>query len=166
MKTLSGWTRGAAAPFLFGTALALLLPAGPAAAHTDEHLDSQRAPNGGQTRAAGAYHFELVVVRDSKAARDNPVVVYLTDHAGAKVPSKGASGTATLLGSGVKATAALAPDGDNRLKGMAAYASVPDLKVVVSVTMPGQSAEQARFTPLAPAKGDPKGDHKGGHGKH
>ena len=77
------------------------------------------------------------------------VVVYLTDHAGTKIPSAGAAGTATLLGASGKATATLQPDGENRLKGVAKYASAPDMKVVLSITLPGKPAEQARFTPFA-----------------
>jgi len=128
-------------------------------AHTDDVLDTQKAPNGGQLRMAGVYHYELVVAKDSKDAKDNAVIVYVTDHAGTKVPTGGASGTATILAGKAKATATLAPDGDNRLKGMAKYLSAPDMKVVVSITFPGKAAEQARFTPLAAAK-DGHMDHK------
>ena len=87
------------------------------------------------------------------------MVVYVTDHAGTKAPTNGASGTATLLAGKTKATATLVPDGDNRLKGIANYASAPDMKVVVSIAFPGKAAEQARFTPLAAAK-DGHADHK------
>ena len=118
-------------------------------AHSDEVLDTQKAPNGGQLRMAGVYHFELVVAKDSKETKEGPVVVYVTDHAGAKIPTVGAGGTATILAGKQKASVKLVPDGDNRLKGMATYSSTPDMKVVVSITLPGKSAEQARFTPLA-----------------
>ena len=134
-------------------------------AHTDEILDTQKAPNGGQLRMAGVYHFELVVAKASKEAKDNPVVVYVTDHAGTKVSTVGAGGTATILAGKQKASITLVPDGDNRLKGVGKYASTPDMKVVVSVTVAGKPAEQARFTPLAqtasaaPAK-DGHMDHK------
>ena len=142
-----------AATGVFGLASPALL------AHTDEVLDTQQAPNGGQLRMAGAYHYELVVAKDSKEAKDKPVVVYVTDHAGTKVPTGGASGTATILAGKSKATATLLPDGDNRLKGTARYASAADMKVVVSITFPGKSAEQARFTPMTAAK-DGHTDHK------
>ena len=145
--------------FLFAAASALGLASPTLLAHTDEVLDTQKAPNGGQLRMAGAYHYELVVAKDSKEAKDNVVVVYVTDHAGTKVPTSGASGTATILAGKAKATATLAPDGDNRLKGMAKYQSTPNMKVVVSITFPGKAAEQARFTPLTAAK-DGHTDHK------
>ena len=139
------------------------LSTGAALAHSDEYLDTQAAPNGGQLRMAGIYHFELVVAKDGKEAKDNPVVVYVTDHAGTKVPTAGAKGTVTILSGKAKATVNLAPDGDNRLKGTGTYASTSDMKAVVSVTLAGKSAEQARFTPLAMPKAmaqDGHADHK------
>ncbi len=142
---------------------ALIVPA-TARAHSDGVLDTQTAPNGGQLRVAGVYHLELVVARDSQEAKDNPVVVYVTDHAGTKVPTVGAGGTVTLLGGKQKTSVKLVPDGDNRLKGVGKYASTPDLKAVVSVTVAGKPAEQARFTPLAPMA--PAAMAKDGHTDH
>lgn len=139
------------------------LSGGTALAHSDEYLDTQQAPNGGQLRMAGVYHFELVVTKDSKEAKNNPVIVYVTDHAGSKVPTAGAKGTVTILAGKAKATVNLAPDGDNRLKGTGTYASTSDMKAVVSVTLAGKAAEQARFTPLAMPKAmaqDGHADHK------
>jgi hypothetical protein len=118
-------------------------------AHSDEYLDSQPTPHGGQMHMAGAYHFELVLVKDSKEARDNTVLVYITDHAMQKIPSAGASGNVTLLWGKEKSSAVLKADGDNRLKGTARYASLADLKAVVTISFPGKTTEQARFTPLA-----------------
>jgi hypothetical protein len=131
--------------------LAAGLIAATAFAHTDEYLDTQPTPNGGQMRMAGAWHYELVVARDSQAQQDRPVIVHVTDHAGAKVSTVGASGTATILSGKIRTTVTLSPDGDNRLRGAGKYASTPDMKVVVSVALPGKPAEQARFTPLAKA---------------
>lgn len=141
------------------------LSTGAVLAHSDEYLDTQKAPNGGQLRMAGIYHFELVVAKDSKEAKDNPVVVYVTDHAGTKVPMAGAKGTVTILSGKAKATVSLAPDGDNRLKGKGTYASTPDMKAVVSITLPGKAAEQARFTPLAKADAMAQ-DGRSGHVMH
>lgn len=133
---------------------AALLAAGAAFAHDDATLDATSAPHGGQLRMAGIYHFELVLVKDSKTAKDNPILVYLSDHAGNKIPSAGASGSVTLLSGATKASAALQPDGENRLKGVAKYASAPDTKAVLSITLPGKPPEQARFTPFANAGTD------------
>jgi hypothetical protein len=120
-----------------------------AQAHDDAYLDTVAAPHGGQLRMSGAVHFELVLAKDSPSAKDNAIAVYVTDHAGTKIPTAGATGTVTLLSGKSKVTTALKPDGDNKLKGSATYASTPDLKAVVSITLPGQAAQQARFTPLA-----------------
>lgn len=133
------------------TALTLASVTGPALAHDDATLDTMKTPNGGQLRMANAYHFELVVVKNSKEVKENPVLVFVTDHAGTKIATAGASGTATLLAGKLKASVTLVPDGDNRLKGVAKYASAPDMKAVVSVTLAGKPAEQARFTPLVGA---------------
>ena len=147
--TLSHWIRCAATA-------ACLFAAGtvPTAwAHTDEYLDTQQHPHGGQMRMAGAWHFELVVARDHKVAKEGPITVYVTDHADAPVSTTGATGSVTLLSGKEKSTLTLTPDGSNRLKGSGKYASTPDLKAVVSVTLAGKPAEQARFTPLVlPAK--------------
>lgn len=142
-----------AAASVFGLASSSLL------AHSDEVLDTQKAPNGGQLRMAGAYHFELVVAKDSKEPKDNPVTVYVTDHAGAKISTVGAGGTATILAGKQKAGITLVPDGDNRLKGVGKYASTPDMKVVVAVTLAGKATEQARFTPLAAPLTTAKDEH-------
>lgn len=128
--------------------LGLTFAAGGVLAHDDAYLDTQKAPNGGQLRMAGPYHYELVVVKDAKEAKENAIVVYVTDHAGQKMLTVGATGTATILAGKLKATSTLKPDGDNRMKGLAKYASTPDMKVVVSITLSGKTAEQARFTPL------------------
>lgn len=130
----------------------IAISAAPAYAHDDAQLDKVKTPNGGQLRQAGPYHYELVTARDGTDAKESPVVVYVTDDGGKKVSTAGASGTATILSGKAKATATLAPDGDNRMKGAARYAPTPGMKVVVSIALSGKQPEQARFTPLAAAK--------------
>lgn len=137
MKTLSS---------LFA-ALALAV-GGAAFAHDDATLHGMKAPHGGQLRAAGAHHYELVVAAPGSKGDALPVSVYVTDHAGTKVPVAGGSGSVTLLSGGQKATIALQPAGDNELKGSGAYVPKHDLKAIVSVTLPGQPAGQARFEPF------------------
>ncbi|WIM04819.1 MAG: hypothetical protein OHM77_08905 [Candidatus Nitricoxidivorans perseverans] len=122
--------------------LTAAVAASAALAHTDEYLDTQKAPNGGQLRMAGVWHFELLA-KDGEA-----VTVFVTDHAGTKISTAGATGTATILSGKDRTTVTLKSDGDNRLKGVGKYASTPDMKVVVSIALPGKVAEQARFTPL------------------
>lgn len=130
------------------TALTLATGALPALAHDDATLDAMKTPNGGQLRMAGIYHFELVLVKDAKAAKSSPVLVYVTDHAGQKIDTTGATGTVTILAAKQKTSVTLKPDGSNRLKGAASYAATPDMKAIVSITLPGMPPEQARFTPM------------------
>ncbi|MDE2402718.1 MAG: hypothetical protein KGL90_13750 [Burkholderiales bacterium] len=146
-------TLALAASLTLGVALAPL-----AHAHDDAYLDTLTAPHGGQLRMAGSSHYELVVVKDSKAAKDNAIVVYVTDHAGTKIPTAGATGSVTLLSGKTKVNAALTPDGDNKLMGHAVYVSEPDMKAVVKIKLAGQEEQQARFTPLAA--------HAAGHEDH
>ena len=127
--------------------VAALLGAGGTSAHDDAYLDTLAAPNGGQLRMAGAYHYELVLAKDGNDAKERPVLVYVTDHAGQAIPTTGASGTVTLLSGKAKVAATLAPDGDNRMKGAAEYAVTPGMKAVVSIALAGKEPEQARFTP-------------------
>ena len=134
--------------FIPAIALALATATTSVQAHDDAYLDTQQAPHGGQLRMAGAYHLELVVDKSTPQAADKPVVVFVTDHAGQKVSTEGATGNATILAAKGKASVALVPDGDNRLKGTGNYASTADMKAIVSFTAKGQSPETARFTPL------------------
>lgn len=134
---------------------AVLLFAGNAAvAHDDGALDKMKAPNGGQLRMAGPYHFELLVDKNNKEAKDSPVTVYLTDHAAQKIPAAGASGTATILAGKSKVTVPLTPAGDNKLSGVGKYVSDAQMKVVVAVVFPDKKTEQARFSQLVAGHAD------------
>lgn len=141
-------------------AATLALTSTGAFAHDDATLDKIKAPNSGQLRMAGPYHFELVVAKDSKESKDNPVVVYLTDHGETKIPATGTTGTATLLSGKSKITVPLVPAGDNKLTGIGKYVSDPQMKVIVALTFADKKSEQARFTPLAVTASNGHGDHK------
>ncbi len=117
--------------------------AAPSFAHSDEYLDTIATPHGGQMRMAGAYHFELVVSADA-------LTVYVSDHAGMPVATGGASGTATVLAGGKRVSVSLQPAGDDQLRGNGQFVLDPAMRVVLNITLPGQGAQQARFTPLAP----------------
>ena len=144
----------------FATVLTLTTYAGYALAHSDApHPDSLKATQGSQLGVAGAFNYELVIDKNAKEGVESAVMVYVTDHAGKKMQTAGASGTATILAGKLKASAILTPDGDNRMKGVAKYAAIPDVKVLVSITLPGVKPEQTRFTPMAAAK-DGHTDHE------
>ena len=102
-------------------------------------------PNGGQLKHSGKYHLELVV-------KDTALTVYLTGDKDAKVETKGASGSATVLAGKVTSNVKLEPGGENVLAGSGSFQPAPDMKVVVSITLPGQAPIQARFTPLEKPK--------------
>ncbi len=112
------------------------------ATYADERA---KGPNGGQIKDAGKHHLELVV-------KENALTVYVSGAKDAKVATKGASGSATVLAGKSTARVKLEPSGENALAGSAKFESTPDLKVVVSVTLPGENPVQARFTPLEKAK--------------
>ena len=102
-------------------------------------------PNGGQIKDAGKYHLELAV-------KQAVLTVYVTDAKHQKIVTKGASGNATVLANKSTANIKLEPAGENALAGSGSFESTPDMKVVVSLTLPGENPVQARFTPLEKAK--------------
>ena len=126
-----------------------------ALAHDDATLDKMKTLHNGQLRMSGIHHFELVLAKDNKVAQDSPVDIYLTDHAGAKIPSAGAKGTATILTGKSKVVVPITATTDNKLSGTGKYAYDANTKVVVSITFADKTTEQARFTPsTASASGE------------
>ena len=130
-------------------AVACACGAASAWAHDDAAIAKLQAPHGGQMRVAGPYHFELVLARDGDPAAERQLVLHVTDHDGRKIDTRSATGSATLLAAKTRASVSLAPAGDNRMQALVRYAASADLKAVVSFTLPGKAAEQARFTPFA-----------------
>lgn len=120
---------------LFATSL---LMAGYALAHTDEFLDTQPSPHGGQIRMTDTYHLELLV-------KDKDITVYVMNHANEAQPSTGMQATATVLSGDTKTEVKLEPAEENLLKGTGDFKTSEDMKVVLSVTPAPQTA---RFTPL------------------
>ena len=117
----------------------------PAWAHTDEQLDAMSSPHGGQVRAAGPYHLELV-------AKDGELVLHVTDHAGQEIHTDGGEGKARIQQdkAGNKITVELEPSQQNMLKGIGEFQINPETVIVVFVKLPEQDAYAARFTPLKP----------------
>lgn len=120
------------------------------ATYADERA---KGPNGGQIKDAGKYHLELVV-------KENGLTVYVIGAKDAKVATKGASGSATLLAGKGTLNIKLEPSGENALAGSGSFQTAPNMKVVVSVTLPGQSPIQARFAPLETPKPSAKATAK------
>ncbi len=105
-------------------------------------------PNGGQVKDAGKYHLELIV-------KDSALTMYVAGSKNTKVATKGATGTATVLVGKSTSNVKLEPSGENVLAGSGSFQPASDMKVVVSVTLPGQAPIQARFTPLEKPKHSP-----------
>ena len=117
----------------------------PVWAHTDASLDAMPSPHGGQVRAAGPYHLELI-------AKDGALVLHVTDHAWQEMKTNGGEGKATIQQgkSGNKITVKLAPSQQNMLTGNGEFRVNPETVIVVFVKLPEQDAYGARFTPLKP----------------
>ena len=96
-----------------------------------------------------------MLAKDNKVAKDSPVDIYLTDHAGTKIPSTGAKGTAAILTGKSKVVVPITATTDNKLSGNGQYAYDANTKVVVSITFADKTTEQARFTP---STASPSGD--------
>jgi len=117
----------------------------PVWAHTDESLDAMPSPHGGQVRAAGPYHLELIV-------KDGELVLYVTDHAGQEIKTDGGEGKANIQQNktGSKITVKLEPAQNNMFKCSCDSQINPETVIVVFVKLPEQDAYGARFTPLKP----------------
>ncbi len=117
----------------------------PVWAHTDETLDAMSSPHGGQVRAAGPYHLELV-------AKAGELVLRVTDHAGNEINTIGGEGKASiqLNKTRSKITVKLEPSENNMFKGSGEFQIDPETVIVVFVKLPEQEAYAARFTPLKP----------------
>ena len=119
---------------------ALMLSSATALAHGEKV-----GPNGGVLEDAGKYHVELVMKADELRA-------FVTDAKDAKVDTKGAEATATVLTGKEKATVKLTAAGGNALVGAGRFDPAAGAKIVLSLTLPGQGAVQARFS-VAPGAG-------------
>jgi hypothetical protein len=121
----------------------MILP--PVWAHTDELLDAMSSPHGGQIRAAGPYHLELV-------ARDGALVLHVTDHAGQEIHTDGGEGKANIQQGKTesKITVKLEPSQQNIFTGNGEFQITPETVIVVFVKLPKQDAYAAKFTPLKP----------------
>jgi hypothetical protein len=117
----------------------------PVWAHTDASLDAMPSPHGGQVRAAGPYHLELI-------AKDGELVLHVTDHAWKEIHTDGGEGKATIQQgkAGSKITVKLEPSQQNRLTGNGEFQVNPETVIVVFVKLPEQEAYGAKFTPLKP----------------
>ena len=117
----------------------------PVWAHTDEQLDTMSSPHGGQVRAAGPYHLELV-------AKDGELVLHVTDHIGQEISTDGGEGKANIQQgkAGSKLTIKLEPSQHHQLRGSGEFQINPETVIVAFIKLPEKDAYAARFTPLKP----------------
>ena len=125
--------------------VAILVVLQPVWAHTDESLDAMPSPHGGQVRAAGPYHLELL-------ATEGELVLHVTDHAGQEIRTDGGEGKARIqqTKNGNTITVKLDPLRQNLFTGSGEFQINPETVIVVFVKLAGQDAYAARFTPLKP----------------
>ncbi len=143
---------------------AILVMFQPVWAHTDESLDAMPSPHGGQVRAAGPYHLELV-------AKDGELVLHVTDHTGREIDTYGGEGKARIQQgkTGSNITVKLEPAQQNTLTGIGEFQINLETVIVVIVKLPEQEAYPARFTPLRPkpvGTGKRVDDHHHDHDHH
>lgn len=143
--------------FLAAAAAALLLfIASFAFAHDDAYLATLKAPHGGELRMAGPYHYELVAGVAESDSSGNAIAVYVTDHAGNPVSTKGARGVVRAAGR-KGSSVELVPDGGNRMKAGGSITWMDDATVIVSITVAGAQPAQAQF--MTRATGTPGSAH-------
>ncbi len=111
---------------------ALILPAA-VLAHGDK-----TGPNGGVVEDVGKYHVELLM-------KAGELRVYVAGAGGAKVDTKGAEASATVLAGRERLTLKLAPAGGNALAAAGKFDPRAGAKVVLSLAMPGQPVVSGRF---------------------
>jgi hypothetical protein len=114
-------------------------------AHDNAYLDAQAAPHGGTLRMAGPYHLELVQSADTAHTGQTAVRVYVTDHAGQAIPTRGAKGRIMAVPGKGAQLAALLPAGENALNGRLKPGVQTSSEWVVEVHLPGHAPQQARF---------------------
>jgi hypothetical protein len=100
-----------------------------------------RGPNGGQMQDLAGGHVELV-------AQDNEIAVYLFDAENKPISAQGVVATATVLSQGKQEMVMLQPADGNVMRGRGVFLAQPGLKVVVSLTLPGQRPQLGRYAPL------------------
>ena len=119
-----------------GTIAAIVLTAAESAS-----ASNTKGPNGGHRTDIAGGHGELV-------AEGNELWLYLSDNNYKPRSAEGAVAEATVLAGGKQAKVTMRPEGPDVLRGQGDFAAAKGMKVVVSLTLPGAKAAQARFTPM------------------
>lgn len=120
----------------FGTtlgAMALLSLTSALAGEGHQHA----AKRGGVVVESGHHHLEVV-------AKDGTIEIYVSGEDGAPETVADAKATVAILSGGKKVDVGLTPDPSGALKGAGDFKVAKGTTIVVTLTMPGHSPEQAR----------------------
>ena len=105
------------------------------------HGEARRGVNGGVIGDLGERHIEML-------ARDSEIRIWLLDAQDKPVPATGASGSLIVLAQGRPQNVRLEMgEAGAYLVGRGDFQAEPGMRVVASMTLPGQTQRQARFTP-------------------
>lgn len=116
----------------------LAVSAGPALAHGE----GKRGANGGVIGDIGDRHVEVL-------ARDGEIRVWVLDAEDRPVSAQGASGSLIVLAQGRSQTIRLEPaEGGAYLVARGDFRAERAMRVVATMTLPGQAQRQGRFTPV------------------
>lgn len=117
--------------------LALMLASGMAAAHEGQ-LPAPKH-NGVVAESSAGSTAEL-------SLDGGMLMVYLSDHDGKALDSKGAQGEVTLLAGNEKQVLPLKASGANSLMAAGKYTTAAGSKALIKVTLPGKTPELFKFT--------------------
>jgi hypothetical protein len=117
--------------------LALAVAAGSTQSRAAEWLEA---------RHVGDYVIELRVA-PRQHVTETPFVLALTRADGKPVATAKARGQAIFSSAGLKGIATLHPDGENRMKGHGLMSESADMRIEVSLSLPGEPDLQAVFVP-------------------
>ncbi|MBK7421658.1 MAG: hypothetical protein IPJ48_00375 [Propionivibrio sp.] len=100
--------------------------------------DLKPQQGGVMAEAKSGHRIELVVSADM-------AMVYLSDHSGNTIESKGSTGELTLLTGTEKTTASLTASGTNTLMARGKFKTSTESRAIVKFTLPGKTEEQVRL---------------------
>jgi hypothetical protein len=106
------------------------------------HGEGKRGSNGGIIGDLGDRHIEML-------ARDGEIRIWVLDAQDRPVSANGASGSLIVLAQGRQQTIRLEPgEGAAFLVGRGDFRADRAMRVVATMTLPGQAQRQGRFTPV------------------
>lgn len=117
---------------ILGTVLTL------ASAAFAEGQHSHAGKHGGKVVESGHHHLEVVT-------KDGAIEIYVEGEDGKPEDVKDATAKATILSEGKKEDVILSPGDAHALKGTGTFKAVKGTTIVITLTMPGHDAEQARI---------------------